>query len=379
MKNLIFLIIVFCGLLYGEGENQWILAEGRAGIFMSDLDAARDAAIHSALEKALEKYAGLAIDSYSLYSKAMLIDSVFKTHLFGYIEKYELVDSSYTEKEYWVKVKAKVGEKPLLKTLEELAAHHSVLILFREKNFGKPVEGKIIPIIIANPFFSGKVVIPSLQEIKKSKAVSKLPESFFENPEIETVVSIGRRFLCDIVIVGWADTEDVTPKGDDLGYEVDSSVLFPIAYARGNVYVFSIVEKKLVSSHRFDKIKGADNKDIQIASNNALEFLGKEILNKLLPDLTKYLNDKKSNFFVKTRLQDEDLTKLINILKSLRFVEDVEIVNKKSNETILNITFSERERYLYLLIKSTSQIELIDYDKETRTFNLKLNEKYYGN
>lgn len=373
-KSIVILFYLIIAIIGKARESQWVIVEGSAAIFLDDIDAAKNAAIYDALEKALEKYAGLYIDSYSIYSKALLLDSVFKANLFGYIEKYELLESSCSDKKCVVKIKALVGEKPVFKTLEDLAAHQSVLILLWEKSLNQPIEGMILPTILAQPFFSGKVFIPTNEEITKSKIIKNLSFSFYENPDLNTILELGRRFLCDLVIIGWANTEDATPTSDSVGYEVDPSVLYPIAYAKGNLFIYSISEKKNLASFRFDKIKGADNKDINRASLQSLEFLGKEMVTKIVKILSDYLKEKKHVFYIKTTLTDELMQKLINSLKIIRFVKDVEIYKKEEKEIVLKIVFSERSRYFYLLLKTTPDIIIKSYDQESKTFVVSLKD-----
>jgi len=67
---------------------------------------------------------------------------------------------------------------------------------------------------------------------------------------------------------------------------------------------------------------------------------------------------------------EETLKRIMNLIKPLRYVQDVEIYKTEDKYAILKVVFSERQRYFYILLKNIKEINLISYDSEKRLYVL---------
>jgi|GEM_PF-6804801 len=356
----------------GAPAPRWVETEGRAAVLGGDEAAARDAAVRDALDKALEQVVGLAVDSWSLYRKEMLVDHVFKARAAGYIRQHEILASRIDGTVCVVKVRALVGREAVEATLAALAAHHAVLVLADERNLGRPVAGQVIAPVLDDPFFQSAVRVAPANELRASGVVSALPDPFFRQPAAGKLAELSRRFLADLVVVAWADTADATPAGGDIGYDVDPAVLFPVAYASGNLTVYSGAGGKLVLTRRYDRVKGADSQSAERAGLAALGELARAMRRDLVAGLSAHLKAQRLVFEVRCHQGEAAAGRLAGILKGLRFVTDVETAAREGDAVTLRVTFGDRPRYFQLLLAATPGLRVERFNLDARTATVAL-------
>lgn len=345
-----------------EPPDPTLVATGRATIYHDDVAGARERAVQAALVRGLERYGGLRIEASTLIKKGELIDREVRAHTHGYVRSFEVVESRRDGAELVVTVRLTVAEQPMAESFRRLMSATTTLLLVREANLGQPVAGQILPAILADPFFTSQLVVPSPEQL--AAAGQRLPEAFFKAPDAAGVKELGLRMMAGVLIVAWADTRQMASDADALGYEVDAAVTRPVVTARGNLTILSGQTGHTLASHRFDDVRAADATDVVRAGREALHQLAARMREFVVVKLTEYVAELGFPLRVVVRgdAAREGARRVAGVLAATRWVDHVELVRETAGEAILQATCREKPLYVVQELRQAPELRVVRFD-----------------
>lgn len=339
-----------------------VTSEGRAAVYGEDLSGARDRAVAAALLRAVETWAGLRIESSTLIKKGELIDREIRTSARAFVKSYDVVDSRQDGTEMVVKVKAVIASAPMEEAFRRFVSSTTTLLLVSESNLDRPVDGQIVPALLADTFFTSKVTVPPAATLKS--AAGKVPASFFGAPDPATAKELGLRNLAGLVLVVSAKTRKLDSSPDSLGYEVDAKVLRPVVAAEGNVTVLSGEDGRVIASRRFDDVRASDASDPVRAGAKALTDLGTRMKSFVVEKVTEHqlAAGQKLGVTVVGPAADGGAARARQILEATRWVKRVEVAKEEPGRVVLSITCVERPFYVVEEMRHAPGITVVRYD-----------------
>jgi hypothetical protein len=337
-------------------------AEGRAAIYHEDLAGARERAVRAALIRGLERYAGLRIEAATLIRKGELIDREVRAHTQGYVRSFEVVDSRRDGGEMVVEVSLTVAEEPVAESFRRLMSATTTLLLVRETNLGRPVDGGILPARLADPFFTTALVVPPPERL--AALASQVPEGFYGRPDPETVKELGLRWLAGVILVVRADTRKLDGGAGSLGYAVDPAVLRPVVAADGDLTLLDGRSGRVLASRRFEDVRGSDAACAERAGREALASLAEQMRGFVVERLSAHVRELGHPLRVIARgaAADDGGRRLAQVLESTRWVERVEHVREAPGEAVLQATCRENPYYVVEELRQAPEIRVVRFD-----------------
>ncbi len=354
-----------------QSPSPVVTAEGRATIYHGDLAGARERAVRAGMVRALERYAGLRIEASTLIKKGELIDREVRAHTHGYVRSFEVLDEHRDGNELVVRLRVYVAEAPVDESFARMMSATTTLLLVRESNLGKPIEGRILSAVLADPFFKASLVVPSPEVLRSVRR--SLPERFFEDPDPDTVKELGLRYLAGIVVTGWADTRRLESGPGSLGYTVDPSVMRPVAAASGNLAILDGRSGKLIASRRFDDVRGSDASDPARAGLEALNALARQMRTFLVTSLSAHVKalGYPLRITVKGAAAADGARRVREILETTRWVRHVDLVTEKHGTTVLEATCTENPVYVVEELRQAGGISVRRFDAPAATVEVR--------
>jgi len=339
-----------------------LTATGRAAIYHDDLAGARERAVRAALVRGLERYGGLRIESSSLIKKGELIDREIRAHTHGYVRSFEVLDTRRDGDELVVTVRLTVAEKPIEESFRRMMSATTTLLLVRETNLGQPIEGQILAAILADPFFTTQVVVPSAEHLER--AGQGLGESFFKAPDPATGKELGLRAMAGVVIVAWADTRQLASDSATLGYDVDAAVLRPVVAAAGNLAILSGQSGQEIAAQRFDDVRASDATDPARAGREALHALAERMRDFVVAKLSEYVHELgfALRIVVRGEAAADGARRVAGVLEATRWVEHVELVREQAGETVLEARCREKPVYVVEELRQAPELRVVRFD-----------------
>ncbi len=335
---------------------------GRAAIYHEDLAGARERAVRAALIRGLERYAGLRIEASTLVRKGELIDREVRAHTHGYVRSFEVVKSLRDGGEMVVEVRLTVAEEPVAESFRRLMSSTTTLLLVREANLGRPVEGRILPAMLADPFFTTALVVPPAERLEA--LASKVPDGFYGQPDPDTVQELGLRWLAGVILVVRADTRKLATGAGSLGYDVDAAVLRPVVAADGDLTVLDGRSGRVLVSRRFEDVRASDAACAERAGREALAALGEQMRDFVVERLSAHIRELGHPLRVIARgnAAAEGGRHLARVLETTRWVERVEPVREQPGEAVLRATCRENPFYVVEELRQTPEIRVVRFD-----------------
>lgn len=339
-----------------------LAVSGRAAIYHEDLAGARERAVRAALVRGLERYAGLRIEASTLIRKGELIDREVRAHTHGYVRSFEVVDSRRDGGEMVVEVRLTVAEEPVAASFRRLMSATTTLLLVREANLGRPVDGQILPAMLADPFFTTDLVVPPAERL--AELAAKVPESFYGKPDPATAKELGLRWLAGVILVVRADTRKLDGGAGSLGYDVDPAVLRPVVAADGDLTLLDGGSGRVLASRRFEDVRGSDNACAERAGREALTALAVEMRGFVVERLSAHVRELGHPLRVVARgaAAADGGRGVVRLLETTRWVERVEVVRQAAGEAVLQATCRENPFYVVEELRQSPEIRVVRFD-----------------
>jgi len=335
---------------------------GRAAIYHEDLAGARERAVRAALIRGLERYAGLRIEASTLIRKGELIDREVRAHTHGYVRSFEVVDSRRDGGEMVVEVRLTVAEEPVAASFRRLMSATTTLLLVREANLGRPIEGQILPAMLADPFFTTDLVVPPAERL--AELSSKVPAGFYGKPDPGTAKELGLRWLAGVIVAVRADTRELDGGAGSLGYDLDPSVLRPVAAAAGDLTILDGRSGRVLASRRFEDVRASDAAGAERAGRQALTALAGEMRAFVVERLSAHVRELGYPLRVVARgaAAAEGGRRLAQVLETTRWVERVEHLREQAGEAVLQATCRENPFYVVEELRQAPEIRVVRFD-----------------
>ena len=334
---------------------------GRAAIYHGDRAGARERATQAALIRALEQYAGLRIEASTLISKGELIGREVRAHTHGYVRSFEVLEETVTGDELAVKVRVTVAEAPVEESFRRLMSATTSLLVVRESNLGRPVDGEILGAVLSDPFFGSAMVVPSAEALASASRLA--PDRFFETPDPETAKQLGLRYLSGVIVVASADTTKLDTSEGSIGYDVDPSVLRPVVAAHGNVAILDGQSGQLLASERWDDVRGSDATDPGRAGLEALHDLSQQMKTFIVQALSEHVSQ--LGFTLRVTVKGPQAAngapRVRQVLETTRWVEHVELVEEAPDRAVLEVACREKPVYIVEELRQAEEIEVVSF------------------
>lgn len=338
-----------------------VVATGEATIYHGDLAGARERAVRAGLLRALERYAGLRIEASTLISRGELIGREVKAHTHGFVSSFEVVDERRDGDQLVVTLRVTVAESPVEESLRHYLPATTVLLLARETNLGRPVEGQILGAVLSDPFVRGSLVVPAAETLTGANAAA--PANLYSGPDPDAVRELGLRFLSGLVVVANASTRELDTSAESLGYAVEPSVLRPVAAASGNIWVLDGRTGETIASRRFDDVRGSDATDAERAGAEALASLGDEMKRFIVDVLSRHVSE--LGFPLRVIVTGPQAAggapRVRQVLETTRWVESVELTEEGPGRSVLEVTCRERPVYVVEELRQASEVEIVRF------------------
>lgn len=336
--------------------------EGRATVYGEDVSGARDRAVAAALLRAAETWAGLRIESSTLIKKGELIDRQVRTSAKAFVKSHDVVGERRDGAEMVVKVRALVAAAPMEEAFRRLVSSTTTLLLVRESNLDRPVDGQVVPALLADPFFTSKVVVPPAATLRA--ASGKVPASFYGAPDPATAKELGLRHLAGFVVVASAKSRKLDSSADAIGYEVDPKVLRPVVAAEGNVTILSGLDGRVLASRRFDDVRASDASDPARAGVKALTELGARMKAFVVEKLGEHQAalGERLRVTVVGPAADGGAARVRQVLEATRWVKRVEVEEEGPGRAVLSLTCAERPFYVVEEMRHAPGIAVVRFD-----------------
>ena len=328
-----------------------ILSEGYGTIIQGDTAQARDEAIQDARVKALEKVMGIYVDSQSIIQNEMLLDSTIRDTTQGFIKDYRILEEGIAYGDlYRVKIEAWVVHEQYEGKIETLMSNATIIISIAEWNLGVRRSCSIIESeLTSNLSKEGYTILDAgqLMEINFQDRATLI-----STEDKDVLQKLGRRFLSNILIKGDSSTCYSQKNG---------GIISCIAQSR-----VSIVETstgKIVAHANITNTKGFSNKK-EKAGLEALSEVSSSVSKYVLEQLAIYFRKKERNIVVKVSNLTDPLKvkKLYNLLKSIRWVRDVQNEQYAKGWASFNLRYPEKTIYLANRLRRYPDLELIEFD-----------------
>ena len=335
---------------------------GRATIYHDDLAGARERAVRAALLRGLERYAGLRIEASTLIEKGELIDREMRARTQGYVESFDVLGSRRDGGEMVVDVRLTVAEQPVESSFRRLMSATTTLLLVREANLGKPIDGQILPAMLTDPFFTTDLVVPSVDRL--DDLASRVPGGFFRAADPRTAKELGLRWMAGVILVARADTRKIGSKAEALGYDLDPSVLRPVVAADGNLTILDGHTGRVIAEHRFEDVRGSDSMCFERAGREALAALAEQMRTFVVDRLSVHIRElgHPLRVVVQGPAAKDGGRRVAEVLESTRWVEEVERVREAPGEAVLEAVCRENPYYVVEELRQAPELQIVRFD-----------------
>jgi len=361
------LAVSVAGAAGRQAPSPVVTVAGRATVYHGDLAGARERAVRAALVRALERYAGLRIEATTLIKRGELIDREVRAHTHGYVRSFEVLGEHRDGDELVVRVRVHVAPAPVEESFARMMSATTTLLLVRESNLGQQVKGQIVPAILADPFFTAKVVVPPAEVLRSAN--SKVPAHFFQAPDPQTAKELGLRYLAGIVVAGWAGTKELETGAESVGYQVDPSVLRPVVAASGNLTILDGRTGRVLASRRFDDVRASDASDPARAGLKALATLGAQMKRFLIDSLSAHI--RKLGFPLQVTVTGaaaaHGAESVRQILENTRWVRRVDVLSEAPKRTVLQAVCTENPAYVVEELRQEPTLHVRRFDAPAAT------------
>ena len=281
----------------------------------------------------------------------------------GYVRSHESLDSRRDGRELVVEVELTVADEPVEASFRRLMSATTTLLLVREANLGRSIEGQILPAILADPFFTTRLVTPPADRLRELGA--SVSPGFYEATDPATVKELGLSFLAGVVVVAWADSRRLDSSAGSLGYGLeDPSVTRPVVAAEGNLTILDGRNGRVLAAQRFEDVRGSDACNVERAGRQALTKLAGAMRAFVVERLSVHVRELGFPLRVVARgaAAVEGARRLAQVLEDTRWVERVERVRESAGETVLEATCRENPLYVVEELRQAPEIEIVRFD-----------------
>lgn len=328
--------------LYGTSNNT-VEVEGYASIVDAKKDLARENALNNAFRRAVEQAIGVMVESDSLVLNAQILNDKIYSKSTGYIKKYTIIDEKVDGDSYRIKISALVSKVKIEKDIDEIgqiikkAGNPRIMLLIAEQigNDGKPIywwgkeglfgsgiaENTLTSVFLQKGFtlVDRKVVLAGIKDRIKDL------DADINNDTALRLAAIGE---ADVVIIGKVIANSGRPlMGSSIRSNQASFTAKAINADTGEP--IASYTTNAVQAH-VDPVTGT-SQAIQKAANDMAERLCYQILGKLKKRASGLHSVKLSVYGLKYN----EINQLIELLKELEFVEDID--QRGFNERTLNL------------------------------------------
>ena len=334
----------------------------------------KEAAVRDASRKAVEQVVGTFIDSKTLMSDLIIqFDEVYKKSQ-GFVKDIKVLsEGKLDDATYKVQARIDVDTEPNGKLINEITMimqlnDPRIAVIVLENN-----EGQITHIESAESALNQKLLELGFSHVIDAKQVIKL-----QSPELlQNIFSGAENFsgnvdhATDFLVVGKIskDTRNISiPKYGESGM-AETSLLNVKTNLKVDVLKYDTGE--IVGTFTTSGI-GIENNSSR-ASDNALDVIAKKSAEKLAESFKKF-SAKTSQGLAFTISADDEikLEQILNEIKSLGVVDNVQIREQKNTLAIISVESSQKPGAIVTMLKSQSKLGIFIEDMSNSACKLKI-------
>lgn len=340
-------------------------ATGRATIYHGDVAGARDRALADALEKGLERYAGLRLEASTWIRDGELLEREIRARARGWVRTWRVLDERRAGEELVLSVRMEVSAVPVEDAFRRFASATTTVLLTRERNLDRPVRGRVLAAVLADPFFGSRLAAPPPEEL--AAFAERAPADLWTAPSRADVREIGLRWLAGYVVVADAGTWLLPSGAGDLGYHVSAGQTRPIVAATGNVAVYAADTGELLLTRRFDDLRGSDATSAERAGLEALSRLAVEMRRFLVSRLSQHLRQVgfPLRVVVRGEAARDGAAGVARVLEGVRWVERVELSKEGDGAVALLARCRENPGRVVEELRAAPEVEVVRFDAVT--------------
>lgn len=365
MKNSrpVILIMMVSALLFAfafpltAAETETVNVEGRADISNDNESQARDEALQDAYSKAVEKAAGVFIQSSTLLENMQVLEDRVLSEAEGYISDYDIVSEDRDGQIYSVQIRAEVSRAELENSLEELGyilrtrgGNPRVMVLVEEENDGETsffsVFGSKLSSILNDIGFN-LVNEETIESIQDRETVKKLIEG-----DRDAATALGESYEAEIVIYGRTFTEFSGKR------ELDNGALYTMQ-AHADVRAVTAQDGSIITSLNSSTSSYAPSR--KRAGSMALEELTEKIDTELVREIVSNYNRSSGNMslrLVARNLSFEQLEILDKLLDNTRGVDSYEMLSFSSSTAEYDLDVSHKVKTIARNLNNSQDLDI---------------------
>jgi hypothetical protein len=333
-------------------QTHTVEAEGYGTIIGGDIAQARDEAIIDARVRALEQVAGVFVDSQTLIKNEVLLDSMVRDRTQGLITSYKILDEGETsDGRYRVFIEARVVPEEVKQKLQGLTSDFAMVVMIQETNLGKPHGPPIVENAVITKLVEAGYRVADPNQVNKIRERDRM-RALLEN-DLDAIKSIAGRFLANLLVMGRAMSEPS---------QVTQGIIS--ARARVNLRVVEAETGQILINREMGDIRGFDLAQDR-AGQKALRSAGESITEYLVERLDKHFKRKERTIEVRVRglTSVEDLQRFKNLLRSFRWVSEVDEKAFNPKESVVTVRYPEKTLYLAGRIGGQHDYRVVQFDR----------------
>ncbi|MFW5999370.1 MAG: flagellar assembly protein T N-terminal domain-containing protein [Halanaerobiaceae bacterium] len=349
-----------------------VTSEGRADIYDNNESQARDEALQDAFSKAVEKAAGVFIQSSTLMENMQVLKDQVLSEAQGYISNYNIISENKKDQIYSIKIRAEVSQAELEDNLEELGyvlrtrgGNPRVMIIVEEENAGKTsffsVFGSKLSSVFNDIGFN-LVHEETIESIQNKETLKKIIEG-----DRKAATALGKSYEAEIIIYGRTFTEFSGKRN------LDNGALYTMQ-ANADVQAVTAQDGTVITSINKSRSSYAPSKNR--AGNRALKELSDKINGELVREIVSNYNrssGKMSLRLVARELNFEQLEHLEKILGKTRGVDNYNMLSFSGKTAEYDLDISHEVKTIARSLNNTQELDITINEIQANRLEIKVN------